>query len=532
MADKTIHSIKFPGLPDTYKIPDIVNEYRTSSSHAVGNYVLKDGKTYKCTTAIASSGEAWNTAHWTEVKVGNDLQGEVANLKSTVIQIAGAVEEMECELTDEVKTALLACFTRVAWIGDDGQTYYDALSDALNRSRVISSISAVFTQGSNTIYDTDELYALKQCLTVTATYSDGTTKEVYNYTLSGKLVAGTSTITVAYNKKTTTFNVTVTHQTKTLESISATFSSSANITTDNVLDDLRPYLTVRASYSEGSTNTVTNYTLSGSLNVGTNTITVTYNGKTATFDVTVTETQSELSSITATFNQGTNIIYTDDSLTSLKQYLTVIANYIDGTSKTINDYSLSGNLSEGSSIITVSYRGKTTTFTIQNVIDFYDIWEWDSTNTDHSKLTRTPTAAFEKVINNEKLGIDYADSMVSSNSLRGFAVTRGKHKMRNYSDGSVAEYYPIPIPATAKKITATITPSSQQLAIYIFKYTKNSRQDGYDYKLVAPAQIGYVTGEYVLNFTPDSDLFITFNCAPSSGNYNSNPNPEMHILFE
>lgn len=84
MADKTFHSIKFPGLPDTYKIPDIVNEYSPSSAYAVGDYALKDGKTYKCTTAIASSGEAWNTAHWTEVKVGNDLQGEVADLKSAV----------------------------------------------------------------------------------------------------------------------------------------------------------------------------------------------------------------------------------------------------------------------------------------------------------------------------------------------------------------------------------------------------------------------------------------------------------------
>lgn len=86
MADKTFHSMKFPGLPDTYKIPDIVNEYSPSSAYAVGDYVLKDGKTYKCTTAIAS-GETWTTAHWTEVKVGNDLQGEVADLKSAVSEI-------------------------------------------------------------------------------------------------------------------------------------------------------------------------------------------------------------------------------------------------------------------------------------------------------------------------------------------------------------------------------------------------------------------------------------------------------------
>lgn len=36
-------------------------------------------------------------------------------------------------LTAEIKSALLACFAHVAWAGDDGQDYYDALDAALNR---------------------------------------------------------------------------------------------------------------------------------------------------------------------------------------------------------------------------------------------------------------------------------------------------------------------------------------------------------------------------------------------------------------
>lgn len=294
----------------------------------------------------------------------DDLKEDLSETENEIIRTAGVVEELECGLTEEVKAALLACFAHVAWISDDGQAYYDALSNALNRSRVLSSIRAVFTQGSTTIYDTDELYALKQYLTVTVTYSDGTTKEVNNYTLSGKLVAGTNTITVAYNKKTTTFNVTVTHQAKTLESISATFNPSASITTDNVLDDLRPYLTVRASYSDGSTNTITNYVLSGSLNVGVNTITVTYNNKTATFTVNVTQAEKTLQSITAVFNQGSTVIYTDNTLNDLKPYLTVTARYSDGTTQTVTGYTLSGTLTAGTSTITASYGGKTATFNV------------------------------------------------------------------------------------------------------------------------------------------------------------------------
>jgi hypothetical protein len=71
------------------------------------------------------------------------------------------------------------------------------------------SITAVFNQGENTIYDTDSLDVLKQYLTVTANYSDGATQPVSNYTLSGTLTDGTSTITVTYGGKSTTFNATV-----------------------------------------------------------------------------------------------------------------------------------------------------------------------------------------------------------------------------------------------------------------------------------------------------------------------------------
>ena len=300
-------------------------------------------------------------------KVGDgflETKSKIDGVQNEIIRTAGTIEEMECGLTEEVKTALLACFEQVVWIGPDGQTYYDALETALNKKRAISSISAVFTQGSAVVYDTDELYSLKQYLTVTVAYDDTTTKEVSNYTLDGTLTAGTSTITVAYGKKTTTFNVAVTHQQKTLESITATLSSSATMTTDNVLDDLRPYLTVRATYSDGSTQTVSNYTLNGSMNVGANTITVTYSGKTATFTVNVTQAEKTLQSISTVFNQGSAVIYTTSSLDDLKPYLTVTARYSDGTTQTVTNYTLSGTLTKGTSTITASYGGKTATFDV------------------------------------------------------------------------------------------------------------------------------------------------------------------------
>ena len=71
------------------------------------------------------------------------------------------------------------------------------------------SISAVYTQ-SGTVYDTDSLDSLKADLVVTATYDDTSTETITNYVLSGTLAVGTSTITVSYGGKTTTFTVTVT----------------------------------------------------------------------------------------------------------------------------------------------------------------------------------------------------------------------------------------------------------------------------------------------------------------------------------
>ena len=76
-------------------------------------------------------------------------------------------------------------------------------------------------------------------------------------------------------------------------SISAAFSQGQAIVydTDN-LAVLRQYLIVTATMAGGTTETVTDYTLSGTLTSGTSTITVTYQTKTTTFTVSVTHDDS------------------------------------------------------------------------------------------------------------------------------------------------------------------------------------------------------------------------------------------------
>lgn len=68
----------------------------------------------------------------------------------------------------------------------------------------LTSISAVYTGGE--VEAGTSVNSLTG-ITVTAHYSDGTSKNVTGYTLSGNIVEGTNTITVSYGGKTTTFTV-------------------------------------------------------------------------------------------------------------------------------------------------------------------------------------------------------------------------------------------------------------------------------------------------------------------------------------
>lgn len=60
-----------------------------------------------------------------------ELQQEVTDLKGDLNDVEDAIDAIEPGLSDAAKTALLNCFQHVAWIDEHGQTYYDALEDAL-----------------------------------------------------------------------------------------------------------------------------------------------------------------------------------------------------------------------------------------------------------------------------------------------------------------------------------------------------------------------------------------------------------------
>ena len=76
--------------------------------------------------------------------------------------------------------------------------------------------------------------------------------------------------------------------------------------------------------------------------------------------------EKTLSSISATYSGGDVAVGT--AVTDLTG-IVVTAHYSDGTSETVTGYTLSGTIAEGSNTVTVSYGGKTTTFTVTGVVE-------------------------------------------------------------------------------------------------------------------------------------------------------------------
>ena len=102
----------------------------------------------------------------------------------------------------------------------------------------------------------------------------------------------------------------------TLTSISAVYSGG-DVAVGTALTDLTG-IVVTATYSDGSTAPVTGYTLSGTIAEGSNTITVTYEGKTATFTVTGVAAAANWETLPMTYqatttNMSQGKIYSDNA---------------------------------------------------------------------------------------------------------------------------------------------------------------------------------------------------------------------------
>ena len=147
------------------------------------------------TTPVVDASLTVQGAAADSAKVGQEL----SDLKSEIAQ--GGVRA-------ELKDALMALVNAIGYIDEDtGATVRSDMYHALYDVDVVSLSATVNSHA--VIYDDDSLNDVKNCLTVTAYYSDGTHGEITSYQLSGTLEVGTCTLTVTFSDVTTTVDVTV-----------------------------------------------------------------------------------------------------------------------------------------------------------------------------------------------------------------------------------------------------------------------------------------------------------------------------------
>lgn len=133
---------------------------------------------------------------------------------------------------------------------------------------------------------------------------------------------------------------------------------------------------------------------------------------------------ADLTSISAVYTPS-GTVYANDSLDDLKSDLVVTAHYSDGNSNTVTDYVLTGNLTVGTSVITVTYGGKTTNFSV-TVEPAHPLYQWDFTQsaTDlWQNKTVTPATNAEITgnglyLNSKASGVTYTGKV----PLGGYAV--------------------------------------------------------------------------------------------------------------
>lgn len=207
-------------------------------------------------------------------------------------------------------------------------------------------------------------------LALRAVYSDGSTASISGFTVSGydKTKLGTQTITVKYSVFTTTFTVKVSQKSLTKITVSKKPSKLSYIEGQALNTS---GLAIKASYDNNTTAAVTGYKVSGydPNKIGTQTITVTYNGKTATFQVTVRAKQ--LTAIQIIDYPRTVEYFCGEAFdpTGLRLKLS----YDNNTTQIISEgFTVSGYEKDlpGTQTVRISYGGKVQTLPVTVILNY------------------------------------------------------------------------------------------------------------------------------------------------------------------
>ncbi|MDE7263856.1 MAG: hypothetical protein K2N64_04270, partial [Anaeroplasmataceae bacterium] len=187
--------------------------YGTGSDEVTCNLTLQDivaSKLEKITADFSQDGNVFTSSNledlkkWLEVKGVYNDGGKHGEIPASSYDLSVDGNQENATLSEGVTTIKVSYW-------HEGQEYTTTFSVNV-KPVVLESITALFEPGLNEIKSTTSLKKLKDWLTITGTNNDGSAYDTIispeDYTLSGKLIPdSTSTITVRYQGKTTTFEV-------------------------------------------------------------------------------------------------------------------------------------------------------------------------------------------------------------------------------------------------------------------------------------------------------------------------------------
>lgn len=272
-------------------------------------------QTYDACEDFADSASASAAAAAAALPIDTTLSvaGKAADAKAT----GDAVDELKSaidygSITVDVKEALLQLAQKVAYIDDQGQTYYDDLYAALYYR---------YWQVTNTLSHCTSSNGAEQTIkgnpysaTITASAGYTLTGATVSITMGGNDITATaySNGVISIPAVTGALVISVSAAQAAVSSISAVYTQSGTVYSTDSLDSLKTDLVVTATLEDSSSFIVSSsdYTLSGSLSSASSTITVTFADKTDTVTVTV----AVVTLFSGTFLDGVSVSYSSNNL--------------------------------------------------------------------------------------------------------------------------------------------------------------------------------------------------------------------------
>ena len=216
MANKTMHHLIVGD--DNYEIVDasvrgsMADEYSSSSTYSVGDFVMHNGQLYECNTTIGTA-EAWNSSHWTAKTVANELSSLMSGLTDTQSDVSDldTVINGSGGGTQDVTSS-------VVWNSGGGVEYQSGNIDTnasnyswadipLNGASEVSGYTRAGTEQNKGLCF---LTSNKSYIAGSGDYHAGATSYDWNYDLIPPANAAYLRISCATSKTTTTFTCTLT----------------------------------------------------------------------------------------------------------------------------------------------------------------------------------------------------------------------------------------------------------------------------------------------------------------------------------